>query len=699
MKRWVRPGVSLAISALAVVLPVSPAGASGDYGCEPSWKLTSDGLNPCGNRGMLSPGNDTRVNMFYLLLDRQRVPSTGFGYPKQEYEDRSLGRNFFNWTLLRQAYDPGYQSAAPGEYAGSRCISLASGAQAFGEAMAANRKLPAAERETLGQARSQLVARCNKNPPTGMPAGISSAPGREFLGYLEAADAFYAENWDASRQGFAKLRSARDPWVAETAAYMLARVELNVAQAGSFDEYGDFVGVEKTDRAALERARAGLDAYLKRYAQGRYAASARGLMRRTLWLAGDVADLAREYEAMLAAVPATSRGAGDLVEEVDNKLLMASGGRQAIDGPMLLATIDLMMMRDGEDSELPVITAAQLAAQEPRFAGRSDLFSFVTANHAFYVEKDMRRVLELIPDDARQSSYAPLAFSRQVLRGMALGALKDRNEAGFWRELLGGATALYQRPLVELALAINYERNGKLADVFATTSPIGDTAIREILLHYVAGPALLRAQARNAARPQHERDLALFTLLYKQLTRGDYAGFLSDSTLVRAGADTQGGLWDIRTQEQIPLGLFRAGTWSDGYACPALATSVAALARNAADTKARLCLGEFYRINGFDYLEANAIAPDADELGGSAPLFPGKAAYRGKIYADIIADPRAPAGDKAYALFRAVNCYAPSGNNECGGAEAPESQRKAWFQRLKREFPDSEWARQLRYYW
>jgi hypothetical protein len=28
-----------------------------------------------------------------------------------------------------------------------------------------------------------------------------------------------------------------------------------------------------------------------------------------------------------------------------------------------------------------------------------------------------------------------------------------------------------------------------------------------------------------------------------------------------------------------------------------------------------------------------------------------------------------------------------------------KSQRQAWFQRLKRDYPNSEWAKQLRYYW
>lgn len=65
----------------------------------------------------------------------------------------------------------------------------------------------------------------------------------------------------------------------------------------------------------------------------------------------------------------------------------------------------------------------------------------------------------------------------------------------------------------------------------------------------------------------------------------------------------------------------------------------------------------------------------------------------------MIADPKAGAEDKAYALFRAVNCYGPSGNNNCGGTEVPIEQRKAWFQRLKKDYPASSWAKALRYYW
>jgi hypothetical protein len=691
--------IALAGAALIGALGVSgTAGASGDYGCYPSWKLAKQAFSNCDNRAVLSPGNDTRVNMFFLLHDRQGTSTPGLSYPA-DWNNLTLGRNFFYWADLRKAFYPtASEEGDGGDFAGSRCVSLASGAQAFGEAMRANRALPAAEREKLSAARGELVKRCNsEEAAANWPEGVKSAPGREFLSYLKASEAFYGALWEPSRQGFEQLRAARDPWLAETAAYMLARVELNAAQDKSFDEYGTFAGPQQVDKAALTQARAGLDIYLRRYPQGRYAASAQGLIRRALWLAGDIEGLSREYERLLATAPAGQVAAFDLVQEVDNKL-PALDDKTRIDGPLLLAILDLKLMRTG--SPYPAITAVQIEAQKTRFAGREDLFGFVAANHAFYVAKDMRRVLELIPDDARRGDYAPLAFSRQILRGMALSALKDRNEAGFWRELLGGAKGLYQRPAVELALAMNYERSGKLADVFATGSPIGEVTIREILLQYVAGPDILRAQAANAARPQHERDVALFTLLTKQLGHGNYAGYLKDSALVRRDVPEEGGLWNLQEAERIPLGIFRAGRTSDeDYACPALSVSVTTLAGDPRDVRSRLCLGEFYRLSGFDGADRYEVRPNADELGGTRSLFPGNFAVRADIYRDIMVDARAPAGEKAYALYRAINCYAPSGSNECGGPDVAKSQRQAWFQRLKREFPNSEWARKLRYYW
>jgi hypothetical protein len=711
MKWYLASAASAAVSALALFVPVAAVQASGDFSCSPVWKL-ANGSYGCNDSAVLAPGNDTRVNLFYLLRDRQGVGTAGLSYaPSSADTDLSSGHNFLGWSAFGSAFYRAGTADDTGadEHSGSRCISLALGDKAFDAALQANRGLPASERGSLSAARGNLAQTCSTTGAAATPASwptVASAAGREYLGYLQAANAFYGGKWDAARQGFAGLRSSRDPWLAETAAYMLPRTELNAAQVTAFDEYGSFEAT-KVDKPALGRAQGGFGDYLKHYAKGRYAASAGGLVRRTMWLDGDVTGLSREYERLLIATPVGNQDTLALLQEIDAKLLTTKAASGAVDGPLLLATVDLMMMREPVSSEgdtanadRPVlITAAQIAAQEPRFAGRADLFGFVQANHAFYVEKDLRRVLQLIPDGARQTSFTPVQFSRQVLRGQALSALKDRNAPGFWRELLGGATALYQRPVIELGLALDWERSGQLGAVFAPGSPIGESSIREILLANVASPDLLRAQAKRTDRPQHERDVALFTLLQKQLVYGDYASYLADAALIRTGAPAEGSTWNLEAQQTIPLGLFLNAVASDGYPCAPLARSVAALARNPRDAKALLCLGDFYRIKGFDNYGLYSTAPKPDELGGTASLFPGRLTPRAGLYDAVIADPAAGANEKAYALYRAINCYAPSGNNSCGGADAAKSRRQAWFAQLKRDYPATEWAKTLRYYW
>lgn len=44
-------------------------------------------------------------------------------------------------------------------------------------------------------------------------------------------------------------------------------------------------------------------------------------------------------------------------------------------------------------------------------------------------------------------------------------------------------------------------------------------------------------------------------------------------------------------------------------------------------------------------------------------------------------------------------CYSPSASNSCGGDGVDVAQRKVWFDRLKRDYPQSPWAKKLRYYW
>lgn len=693
--------LKLLIGAAAVAALAGPAVASGDYSCTQAWSLGPSVEDSCGNSALLNPDNDTRTNLFFLQRNAAGIPAKSLGYPQTDWATRSFGHSFFDWPGLVRTYAQVQERMS--SY-GSRCGSLESGAEAFAAALGASNGLLSTERDSLLKARGRLIASCPDfaDGPVAeaapWPDTVKSAEGRAFIGYLQAAEAFYGGSWDAARQGFAALQTAGEPWVAEMASYMLIRVDLNAAQDKAFDEYGDFMGAAQTDKAALTRAQAAIAAYLKRYPAGRYAGSAKGLTRRVLWLSGQGAELAAEYERLLAASTADARATALLIQEIDNKLLFEDGAAQAIQTPQLLAAFDLLQMRQSTEPGYAPLTAAQIAAQKGQFAGQPQLHAYLAAAQAYYVDGDFRRTLALVPAN-EAASLTPLSFSQQMLRGMALAAVRDPQEQAQWLSLIARAKAPYQRELAEVGLALAWQREGKIDQIFASGSPVQDATIREILLSRTASPELLRKVAGDSSLTQRMRDVAVFALLHKDLATGKFADFRNDRALIGTIASSEAYLGDYPFVDSIPVGLFRDDKRAADFACPALFRTADMLAANAADAHAQLCLADFWRLNGFDHFGGTDPVADPNTLGAAPGYFPGKMITRASIYAAVLANPRAATDDKAYALYRSVYCYAPAGNNDCGAEDADPAQRRAWFQRLKQSYPQSRWAKKLTVYW
>ncbi len=689
------------------------AGASGGYGCAGSWTLEA-GDHGCDSTVVISPGNDTRVNMLLLLRELNGAETTPEDHSMEEWQYQEYGYSFFDWQLLTNTLYPVEDTGDYPRFNGTRCQSVEQGGEQFMAAVARNRAIGAADRERLAEGRAALFEFCDsisgwssRNTPAefdslDMPRNYSSREARDFGTYIMGAAAFYSGEWRGAKARFASLRGARDEWVREAARYMEARTALAEANDSGLGEWGYF-DADDVDSGKADEASQALAAYLEAYPSGRFSSSARGLQRRARWIAGDASQQGESYARLLAGVDPDSREAVQLIDEVEHKFFFKDGAAEAMRGPVLLATRDLMRMRDDGDPEFnyerhnePLLTAAALASHEAVFADHPELYSFLQANHAYYIDHDYRRVLQLLPDDARRDEYSPLQFSRQVLRGMALAQLEDRNEVGFWRELIEGTDRLYQRPTVELALALAWERAGQVDRALGPDSPIEDARVRELLIEYSAGPEVLRSLASGAGRTQEERDRAAYVLLYRELTHGDYASALRDLSVARADAPTTN--YNEETYApQIAVGAFTSGNFSGAYTCPTLRETVQRLSRNARDVQGRLCLGEFYRLNGFDqsYLDW----PRQEGALGSYASYPGEAIPRSQFYSDIISERGVSREDRAYALYRAIRCYAPSGYSSCGGEQVPEEQRAAWFRRLKGEFGDTRWGQEAEYYW
>jgi hypothetical protein len=685
-----------------------PARASGDFTCVPTWKLAHNEYSGCDNTAILTPGNDTRVNLILLWADGRVVKVS----PPAPADPEAV-EPMFDWPTLVGRLEPKPAATDDGDLdtgEGSRCRSNSAGLTSFDAEIAKRPDAPPEdEQAALIAARKAMPATC---PASGVDqsafddgAGkIHSAEGRAFLAYLQGARAFYGGDFDLASSRFASLKRARSPWLRETGLYMAARVEVNRIQVGVFDEYGAFKTPASAE--ASSRASVALSTYLRAYPRGLYAASAGGLMRRVFWLGGLTSELVAEYSALAAKDPA-DRGFDDvdLAQEVDNKLLASVKARDVAD-PILLAVVDLQQMRK-PDSGSQAISLADLEAQRHLFAAQPALFDYLLAAHAMFVDGRPAEVLRLIPDAAGRGDLDNLGFSRQALRGMALDAVKDPGARDFWSRLLPRARGDFQRPSVELAIAFHDERAGMLGRTFAAGSPVRGAAVRAILLSHAAGAPLLRRQIAAADASPREREIALFTLLYKEVSRGRYADYLKDVALIPPAARTRPDAADVGAygyaeshdtwDQPTPLWVFALPA-GGAFACPTLTETAWRLARNPAEARARLCLAEWVRTNDFDgfYLDS---PPPKDELGGAAGPFPGPVYSRLETYKLVIADPKAPADDKAYALYRAVNCYGPSGYNHCGGTEAAPAQRKAWFLQLKKAFASSVWATKQTYYW
>jgi len=720
-----------AVVGIGGVLCGAVAWACADGGYETSWDAEA-------SSGFLSPTNDTRSNFILLMADRYGTKVADpaqmakgivpFEFPYKVMVARlepPAAPNTDYSATYREEQDAYGLSPDSSSYFGydsgnlGLCHTNRSGAQQFAAELKANPRVPGQEKAALAAARAVLAKACDRAGQTQFAlAEVKSLEGRAYAEYLEGTRLFYAEDLGAASSRFDAV-AASSGWLAETAAYMRFRTAMAQAMKGSVGKWGEIADVEKRDRSAIDHADAIRRQYLRAYPTGRYAASARSFERRIAWLRGDQATLGAQYSTLLARAAAAG-GEPDIatMQEIDRRILPSSDLAGVTD-PTLLAVADLMRLRP-DAQQYPELRSCcgtelsreELERQRPYFKSEPELFGYLLAAEAFFHRQQPREVISLIPDAAHQERFSYVQFSRQMLRGFALEAAGDRNARGFWLSLLGGAAQPYQRATVELAIFKHDQKAGAVGRLLETGSPILHPLIRQKIIEDDAGPDLLRAQARTGTTPQ-QREVALYLLLANELHHGWYREFLADQRMVGTRAqpkpgDIYGyGAWSVADYEPSyreglsgpPLHVFANGGSNDLRACPDILSTATSLSANPAAIRPRLCLAEFIRRKGFDGWSDQYDIKLERNVARSRNGFPGKPIERMAIYQGVIASPLASADDKAFAFNRAIRCYQPAGYNSCGGQEVEKPVRKAWFDRLRKEYPGTVWAKELKYYW
>lgn len=563
------------------------------------------------------------------------------------------------------------------------------------------------------------------SPPAAVAVGSHAA---QFADYLIAAEAFYSGQFETAENLFKTLAAASQPWIAETSNYMLIRVALNQAAVNAFDQYG-FFDATKIDPEQLQQAEQSIDAYLKKYPSGMYEYSAEGLRRRISWYKGDNQQLSGYLEQTLLGKDSDSDNLvmqmsilEDYVNEIDYKLLNSyppSAGTWRSDlaqAPNLLFTQILRCFRGHayptEDRAGCEITENDLIEFKTLFDknGMKDEWHYLQAARLFYQQKAFAETEALIKTLGTAQDRSVTRFSMQILYGLSLHQQKKWPEAEkHWRELLSKKPAEIEQRFLQLMLANMLVISGQVEQVFAPDSPVMDLGIRSMLLKGIASAKLLRQQVKKGISPE-EQTIALFTLLRKDLSVGNYKDYLQDLGFKRFIA---GELKNPEAFESMKLAVFSwdGSQTEKGYACGSLNETAQTLVKSPKDARALNCMGEFFRTTGIFYSTSliretrywddgiyaqNVTLWDAEKL---PHYFSGGERSRLKLYQQVITDKKAPIEDRSYALYRAIMCYAPSGYNQCDNQDLNVSVRKAWFNEIKKEYAGTAWEQKLKYYW
>ena len=693
---------SIVYSSLSLVIYYSPITYAGvEQFCEPNLAINDKNLNGCSNLPVLYPANDSQTNMTLLLSDLELAtikPMTA----DANLWDAVYGTVPFdaaNLSSLTQNKLPNQRKRLERNDTvfDERCTSFDSGNQTFNTQVQNNKAIPNLEKQILISERKKMNQCGDKIELIAINPNWSITT-RQYASYLNASILFYNSNYSAATKIYTVLTTVEDTWLKETSQYMLIRTSLNSAYATGVDKYGD-VYLDNINQNLLKQFLDNINTYLKAYPNGQYIASARGFMRRGFWLSKRQDLLVNEIVWQLKNPTSKfyNLEMSELPAEIDRRVFDSSAFNLSnLKDPFFLAVYDLMHMRESNSENYHSISWAQLNAQKDFFRTQPELFQYLQAAHLFFVQNKAQEAQNyLAKANAKNGSY--LQLSQTFLRGQILEKIgQPQNAEEYWHQELTQAKDSYQRSLFETALSNHLAIKQDYSAFIGKKAQITQPNLQRNFITQIANTNSLQKIIQSDQSNINQKQAAIYTLLSKSLVHQQFELFKQSYAFMPKNAmQYQGYNSDNEQLKNKPD--FSNFIWNGAHItpqlkCSNLETLVNQLAQTPKDSLLNVCLGEYFRSEqGYSLQQLSYNEKQTSN-------FSGKIFARGQIYQDLIKS-SSKSDLQAYALYRAIQCYAPSGINDCGGNDANKSVRKQWFDKIKTDYPNTSWAKSLKYYW
>lgn len=693
---------SIVYSSLSLVIYYSPITYAGvEQFCEPNLTINDKNLNGCSNLPVLYPANDSQTNMTLLLSDLGRAtikPMTA----DANLWDAVYGTVPFdaaNLSSLTQNKLPNQRKRLERNDTvfDERCTSFDSGNQTFNTQVQNNKAIPNLEKQILISERKKMNQCGDKIELIAINPNWSITT-RQYASYLNASILFYNSNYSAATKIYTVLTTVEDTWLKETSQYMLIRTSLNSAYATGVDKYGD-VYLDNINQNLLKQFLDNINAYLKAYPNGQYIASARGFMRRGFWLSKRQDLLVNEIVWQLKNPTSKfyNLEMSELPAEIDRRVFDSSAFNLSnLKDPFFLAVYDLMHMRESNSENYHSISWAQLNAQKDFFRTQPELFQYLQAAHLFFVQNKAQEAQNyLAKANAKNSSY--LQLSQTFLRGQILEKIgQPQNAEEYWRQQLAQAKDSYQRGLFETALSNHFAIKQDYSAFIGKKAQITQPNLQRNFITQIADTKSLQKLIQSEQSNIDQKQAAIYTLLSKSLVHQQFELFKQSYAFMPKNAMQYKGYnsdnEQLKNKPDFSNFIWNGANITPQLKCSNLETLVNQLAQTPKDLLLNVCLGEYFRSEQGYSLQQLAYAEQQKSS------FSGKIFSRGQVYKDIL---KSSSKDDlhAYALYRSIQCYAPSGINDCGGNEVNKSVRKQWYDQIKRDYLNSTWAKSLKYYW